>query len=77
MSMIFIKLMHIYFEEYDHIETAIAREKKIKGLLRLKKIGLIETFNKEWEDLCPDCKVLFPLCSLPTSHVILNAASAE
>ena len=49
----------VYFEEFDHIETAIAREKQIKGLLRIKKIYLIETFNIAWEDLCPDNKVLF------------------
>lgn len=50
----------VYFEEYDHIDAAIAREKQIKGLLRIKKIHLIEAFNNGWEDLCPDGKFCFP-----------------
>jgi putative endonuclease len=43
----------VYFEEHEHIEDAIKREKNLKGLLRIKKIQLIEAFNKEWEDLFP------------------------
>jgi hypothetical protein len=30
-------------------------------LLRIKKIKLIEEFNAEWEDLCTDGNVRFPL----------------
>lgn len=50
----------VYFEVYDRIEAAIVREKQIKGLLRIKKISIIESFNNKWEDLCPDGKVHFP-----------------
>jgi len=33
------------------VGNAIAREKAIKGLLRRKKIALIESVNPTWEDL--------------------------
>jgi putative endonuclease len=41
----------VYFEQYGGIGLAIAREKQIKGLLRRKKIALIESRNPEWKDL--------------------------
>jgi putative endonuclease len=40
-----------YFERFGDIRTAIGREKQIKGLLRMKKIGLIVSMNPEWKDL--------------------------
>lgn len=40
-----------YFEEYEDINTAIAREKTIKGWTRAKKITLIESLNPAWKDL--------------------------
>jgi len=43
-----------YFEEYDDIESAIIREKKLKGTSRAKKIELIEINNPEWIDLYYD-----------------------
>jgi putative endonuclease len=44
----------VYFEEYDEVDQAIAREKQIKGWLRVKKNALIETTNPEWRDLAAD-----------------------
>ena len=41
----------VYFEETDDINSAISREKQIKGWLRKKKIALIESTNPEWDDL--------------------------
>jgi len=41
----------VYFEICSNIESAIAREKQIKGWLRKKKIGLIESINPDWKDL--------------------------
>ena len=41
----------VYYEEYKCPQDAIAREKQIKGLLRVKKIALIEEINPEWKDL--------------------------
>ena len=41
----------VYYERYQHIQKAIAREKQLKGWTRAKKIALIETKNPRWEDL--------------------------
>jgi putative endonuclease len=41
----------VYFEQYSGIGLAIMREKQLKGLLRKKKISLIESTNPEWKDL--------------------------
>ncbi len=41
----------VYFDETQDIQTAISREKQIKGWLRRKKIALIESVNPEWKDL--------------------------
>lgn len=41
----------IYYEIFTDINSAIAREKQIKGWLRKKKIDLIESINPEWKDL--------------------------
>lgn len=41
----------IYFEHFDDIETAIAREKQIKGWTRQKKENLIKGFNPDWKFL--------------------------
>ena len=43
-----------YFEETNDARSAIAREKQIKGWLRIKKITLIETVNPSWKDLAED-----------------------
>lgn len=43
-----------YFEETNNARSAIAREKQIKGWLRIKKITLIETVNSGWKDLAED-----------------------
>ena len=44
----------VYFEEFEDAETAIRREKQIKGWLRKKKISLIESINPEWRDLAEE-----------------------
>ncbi len=41
----------VYFECYDNPIDAIAREKKLKGYRRSKKIDLIQAMNPRWEDL--------------------------
>jgi len=41
----------VYYERYDNIHKAIAREKELKGWLRMKKIELVETTNPKWKDL--------------------------
>lgn len=41
----------VYYEHFEDIGGAIAREKEIKGWLRRKKITLIESINPKWSDL--------------------------
>jgi putative endonuclease len=41
----------VYFETFENITDAIAREKQIKGWRRSKKITLIELTNPTWRDL--------------------------
>ena len=44
----------VYYETSDSIETAINREKYLKGKTRQFKINLIEKTNKDWNDLYGD-----------------------
>ena len=41
----------VYYELYDDMHSAIAREKQIKAGSRNKKINLIEINNPNWLDL--------------------------
>ena len=41
----------VWYEAHDTMESAIAREKAIKGCKRTWKIGLIEKSNPQWRDL--------------------------
>ena len=41
----------VYFECFEHMNDAIAREKSLKGKKREKKIALIENGNPQWNDL--------------------------
>jgi putative endonuclease len=41
----------VYYEILEDPENAILREKQIKAGSRQKKIDLIKSFNKEWNDL--------------------------
>jgi putative endonuclease len=41
----------VYFEIFEHVETAIRRETEIKKWRREKKVALIEKKNPTWEDL--------------------------
>jgi putative endonuclease len=41
----------VYYESYENINLAIAREKQIKGGSRQKKIDLVNSLNPEWKDL--------------------------
>ena len=41
----------VYFEAFDSIVEAIAREKVLKGKNRKFKNALIESVNPEWRDL--------------------------
>lgn len=41
----------VHFEHFEDISNAIAREKQLKGLLRKRKVELVEQNNPQWLDL--------------------------
>ena len=41
----------VYYEAFQMIGDAIAREKQLKGGNRAQKIALIESINPEWKEL--------------------------
>jgi putative endonuclease len=41
----------VYFESFQYVRDAIAREKEIKGWRRSRKVALIEAGNPTWADL--------------------------
>ncbi len=41
----------VWYEVHERMESAISREKQIKGWSRAAKIELIEKHNREWLDL--------------------------
>ena len=43
--------MLVFYEDYESMIAAIAREKQIKSGSRKNKLQLIETMNPEWKDL--------------------------
>ncbi|HUB51396.1 MAG TPA: GIY-YIG nuclease family protein [Terracidiphilus sp.] len=44
----------VWFEGFQDVHLAIAREKQLKGWRREKKIALIEKLNPAWVDLSKD-----------------------
>ncbi|HEX4155568.1 MAG TPA: GIY-YIG nuclease family protein [Acidobacteriaceae bacterium] len=44
----------VYFERFGNVQAAIAREKELKGWLRVRKIALIVAENPTWRDLSED-----------------------
>lgn len=41
----------VYFESFEYIHDAIAREKQLKAGSRTKKITIITSANPSWDDL--------------------------
>lgn len=47
----------VYFEQYEHVDDAILREKRLKHWNRKWKLELIEKENPNWNDLYDEiCK---------------------
>jgi putative endonuclease len=44
----------LYWQSFDDVHKAIAREKQLKGWRRQKKVVLIESMNPSWLDLNKD-----------------------
>jgi predicted GIY-YIG superfamily endonuclease len=43
----------VWYEQFEDMPNAIAREKQIKAGSRQKKLELIEAMNPDWQDLFP------------------------
>lgn len=41
----------VYYESYKDVKDAILREKRLKGLLGIRKNELVESINSDWTDL--------------------------
>lgn len=55
----------VYYEVFQHVETAIHRETEIKKWRREKKVALIEKKNPTWEDLAADWGKIVPMTYKP------------
>ena len=44
----------LYYEHFQYIGNAIAREKQLKGWKRFRKIALFESVNPNWRDVSKD-----------------------
>ena len=44
----------VYWERFQYVGNAIAREKQIKRWKRLKKVQLVVSINPTWKDLAAD-----------------------
>ncbi len=40
----------VYYEMFEHIGNAIAREKQVKAWTRAKRLALIKSINPTWQD---------------------------
>lgn len=56
----------VYFERFERVTSAIAREKQLKRWSRIKKIRLIVAKNPTWQDLSADWGKPFPQWTPPT-----------
>jgi putative endonuclease len=72
----------VYWERYDDVYKAIAREKQLKNWRREKKLWLIARFNPGWKDLAEDWyertpAVDHPLGLAAASNIAENTRSLD
>ena len=68
----------VYFERFTSIRTAIAREKTLKGWLRIRKLELIISTNPTWRDLSVEWgSAVEPFREPPTSSAADPTVLAE
>ena len=53
----------VYYERFQYIHNAIAREKYLKHCTREEKVALIEATNPTWDDLAAEYLPPFPRLS--------------
>jgi putative endonuclease len=65
----------VYYERFANVQSAIAREKQIKGVLRIKKMELIVSMNPGWKDLSEGWYDIYKPDKCMDSSVSLRSAS--
>jgi len=63
----------VYYEPFEHVETAIRRETEIKKWRREKKVALIEKKNPTWEDLAADWGKSAPMTFNPALKATIQS----
>ena len=58
----------VYYETFEHVGAAIARETEIKKWRREKKVALVESENPTWEDLAEDWGKFVPMTYRPVGR---------
>ena len=64
----------VYLERFTTITAAIAREKQLKGWLRIRKLELVISTNPSWLDLSADWGKRIEPYAWPESAVAPDAA---
>jgi putative endonuclease len=67
----------VYWERYDDVHKAIAREKQLKRWRREKKLWLIARFNPGWKNLAADWFDNVPAALLDPPHALFEAKESE
>jgi putative endonuclease len=44
----------VYYEEFQNVQSAIGRERQLKRWSRAKKVTLIESINRDWNDMAEE-----------------------
>jgi putative endonuclease len=58
----------VFYEEFQYVNTAIAREKEIKKWRREKKEKIITSLNPEWKNLNKEILGAWPLSEEEMFH---------
>jgi putative endonuclease len=67
----------VYWERYDDVHKAIAREKQLKRWRREKKLWLIARFNPGWKNLAADWFDNVPAALLDPPHAVFEAKASK
>lgn len=57
----------VYYETFQYVNNALARETQLKKWRREKKVALIEASNPTWEDLAEEWGKLVPSLTADSS----------
>jgi len=67
----------VYYEVFGDVRAAIAREKQIKAWTRAKRVALIESKNRLWDDLASEWEARWARIEQSLAAAELAAKSKE